>query len=333
MSGGHQGEPYLGPWWRFPPLRRTLAAGSALGIVFTLDLAGLLGGVPAAVLYGPIAIAAAWHWGGEAVESLLERRVNIDVLMGVATVGSAVLGLWEEAAFLAFLYGAAEGLEEYTYGRTRGAIRSLLELAPEEARLIQDGGEVVVPAARLAPGDRFRIGPGERIPTDGIIRSGETSLDEAAVTGESIPVERTLGDMVFTGTINLTGVLEVEATVAYEDNTLSRIIHLVEQAQEEKTNTQQLIDRFGDRYSPAVLAAALLLLVVPPLFGADSEEWAVRAVTLIVAGAPCALVMSTPVAVAAAIGTAGKRGLLIKGGVHLENLGRVRVVAFDKTGT
>lgn len=333
MSAEHRGAPYMGRWWRFPPLRRALISGLALGVAFTLDVTGLVPDVPATVLYGLVAVAAAWRWGGEAVESVMERKVNIDVLMGVATVGSAVLGLWEEAAFLAFLYGAAEGLEEYTYDRTRGAIRSLLDLAPEEARLINDGGETVVRAAQLAPGDMFRIGPGERLPTDGVIRSGETSIDEAAVTGESIPVERAVGDMAFAGTINLTGVIEVQATVAYEDNTLSRIIHLVEEAQEEKTNTQQLIDRFGDRYSPAILIAALLLLVVPPLFGGDFEEWARRAVTLTVAGAPCALVMSTPVAVAAAIGTAGKRGLLIKGGVHLENLGRVQVVAFDKTGT
>jgi len=196
-----QREPYLDPWWRFGPLRLALIAGVALGFVFTLDQLGLVGGVPAAVLYGLVAVVGASHWGREAVEALGERRVSIDVLMGAATVGSAVLGLWEEAAFLAFLYGAAEGLEEYTYDRSRGAIRSLRELAPEEARLIRDGSEVVLAARQLRTGDRFRIGPGERVATDGLIRVGATSLDEATVTGESIPVERSEGDRVFAGTI------------------------------------------------------------------------------------------------------------------------------------
>ncbi|MGI8518014.1 MAG: heavy metal translocating P-type ATPase [Acidimicrobiia bacterium] len=271
--------------------------------------------------------------GREAVESLWRRRINIDVLMGVATVGSAALGLWEEAAFLAFLYAGAEGLEEYTYDRTRGAIRALLDLAPKEARLLRDGQEVTVPAVELRPGDRFLVRPGESLATDGTIRSGATSLDEAVVTGESVPVDKNPGDTVYAGSVNLTGAIEVEATADFTDNSLARIIHLVEEAQEEKTRTQQVIDRFGDRYSPAVLAGAFLLAVVPTLFGGEGGEWIRRAVTLTVAGAPCALVMSTPVAVAAAIGSAGKRGVLIKGGVHLENLGRVRVVCFDKTGT
>lgn len=194
---------------------------------------------------------AASHWGREALESLWERRINIDVLMGVATVGSAALGLWEEAAFLAFLYAGAEGLEEYTYDRTRGAIRALLDLAPKEARLLRDGQEVTVPAFELRLGDRFLVRPGESLATDGIIRSGETSLDEAVVTGESVAVDKNQGDSVFAGSVNLTGFIEVEATADFTDNTLARIIHLVEEAQEEKTNTQQVIDRFGDRYMTA----------------------------------------------------------------------------------
>ena len=326
-------EPYLGPWWKFGPLRRALFAGSALLVIFVLDQAEVLVGTTAAVLYGITALAAASHWGREALESLWRRRISIDVLMGVATVGSAALGLWEEAAFLAFLYAGAEGLEEYTHDRTRGAIRALLDLTPKEARLVRDGQEVTVPAFELRPGDRFLVRPGESLATDGMIRLGATSLDQAVVTGESVPVDRNPGDTVYAGSVNLTGFIEVEATADFSDNSLARIIHLVEQAQDEKTRTQQLIDRFGDRYSPAVLASSFLLAVVPMLFGGDGGEWIRRAVTLTVAGAPCALVMSTPVAVAAAIGSAGKRGVLIKGGVHLENLGRVRVVCFDKTGT
>ena len=337
MSGDHDHdhdhEPYIGVWWRFGPFRLAAVAGLLLLAVYLLDRLDVLSSGPAAVAYAGLAVLAAWNWGREALESLVRRRIDIDVLMLTATVGSAVLGLWEEAAVLAVLYGAAESLEEYTYDRTRGAIRSLLELAPASANLLRDGREHEVAATQLVPGDRFVVRPGERVATDGVIVDGDTSLDEAAVTGESTPVERRKGDRVAAGTINLTGFVEVEVTVRYEENTLSRIIHLVEEAQEQKTRAQQLIDRFGDRYSPMVLVASALVLVVPPLFGGDVGEWARRAVTLTVAAAPCALVMSTPVAVAAAIGSAGRSGLLIKGGVHLENLGRVRAVAFDKTGT
>ena len=329
---GDKGEqPEL--WWQFPPLRTAAAAGLILGAAFGLSLLGLISDRAAIALYIVAAIVGASHWGREALESIARLKVNIDVLMLVATIGSAVLGLWEEAAFLAFLYASAEAVEELTYDRTRHAIRALLDLAPKEARVLRDGQEVVIAASELRIGDRFLIRPGERLATDGIILEGATNLDEAAVTGESIPVEKSGGDDVFAGTVNLTGAITVEVSRAFEDNTLSRIIHLVEEAQDEKTNTQQFIDRFGARYSPAILISALALLVIPPLLGGDFRTWAERAVTLTVAGAPCALVMSTPVAVAAAIGSAGKRGVLIKGGVHLENLARLRVIAFDKTGT
>jgi Cd2+/Zn2+-exporting ATPase len=284
-------------------------------------------------LYVVAAVLGASHWGSEAVETIARARVDIDVLMAVATVGSAALGLWEEAAFLAFLYGAAEGLEEFTYDRTRGAIRALLDLAPREATVLRDGQETVVAAEELVPGDVMLVRPGESLATDGTIRVGSTSLDESPVTGESMPVEKGLDAEVFAGTVNLTGAVEVIVTRAFADNTLSQIIHLVEEAQEEKTQAQQFIDRFGAYYSPAILMAAALLAIVPLLLGGDPSVWVRRAVTLAVAGAPCALVMSTPVAVASAIGSAGKRGVLIKGGVHLENLGRVRALAMDKTGT
>jgi Cd2+/Zn2+-exporting ATPase len=208
-----------------------------------------------------------------------------------------------------FLYGGAEAVESYTFARTRSAIRSLLDLAPKEARVLRDGREETVPAEALKPGDIFVVRPGEALPTDGIIRAGTSTLDEAPVTGESVTVEKGLGAPVFAGTINRQG------------------------AQEEKGRAQRFIERFGRRYSPAVLGVAILLLAVPPLLGQPWGTWAVRAVVLLVAAAPCALVMSTPVAIAAGIGAAGRHGVLIKGGMHLENLGRIRVVAFDKTGT
>jgi Cd2+/Zn2+-exporting ATPase len=326
-------EHYEGPWWKFPPMRNALVSGLFLAVGFATDQFDLVPHEVSIGLFIVAAIAGASHWGREALEALPKLRVNIDVLMAVATVGAAALGLWEEAAFLAFLYGAAEALEELTYDRTRSAIRSLLDLAPKEAHVLRDGREVTIAAEELVPGDVFRVRPGESLPTDGRIRTGETSLNEAAITGESVPVEKGPDAEVFAGSLNQTGSIDVIVTRRFEDNTLSRIIHLVEEAQEQKTKAQRFIDRFGSRYSPAVLTGVVALLAVPPLLGADFREWAIRAVTLAVAAAPCALVMSTPVAVAAAIGTAGKRGVLIKGGLHLETLGLLRALALDKTGT
>lgn len=329
--GDHEG--FAGSWWRFPIIRDALLAGSIIAITWGLShLAGLsrlepLGFTIAIVLGGS-------HFVREGIDELWkERQVGIEILMAAAALGAAILGLWDEAAILVFLYSLAEGLEEYAYARTRSAIRNLLDLVPKEACVLRNGREEVVPAAELQPGDRFVVRPGEALATDGIIREGSSALDESQVTGESMPVEKGPGSAVFAGSVNKQGGLIVEATAAFEDNTLSKIIHLVEEAQERKGRLQRFIERFGNRYTPAVLVAAILLLLIPPLFGQPFLPWALRAVVLLVAAAPCALVMSTPVAVAAGIGTAGRHGVLIKGGLHLENLGRVRVVAFDKTGT
>lgn len=299
-------------------------------------LAGKLGLGPAVQipLYVVAIALGGYFWVREGWEEFIEeRKVGIEALMAFATLGAVLLGQWFEAAFLVFLYGLAEGVEEYTFARTRSAIKALLDLAPKEARLLENGRERMVPASSLKPGDRFLVLPGESIPTDAIIREGRSSINEAAVTGESVPVAKGPGDRVFAGTVNLEGALVLEATASFEDNTLSKIIRLVEQAQSEKGRAQRFIERFGRRYSPVVLLTAVALVVLPPLIGLDWSTWATRAVVLLVAAAPCALVISTPVAMASAIGAAGKNGVLIKGGIHLENLGTVRAVAFDKTGT
>ena len=323
-----------GPWWRYPPLRNALLSGLIAGAGF---VAAHLGFIPERIedIFYWIAIPlGGWHWAREGIEELIEEKeVGIEILMLAATVGSGILGLWDEAAALVFLYGAAEGTEEYTYARTRASIRALLDLAPKEARVLRDGREVTVPAESLKPGDVFVVRPGEALATDGVIRAGQSSLDESPVTGESIPVDKGPGMKVFAATINRQGALEIEVSAAFADNTLSKIIHLVEEAQERKGKAQQWIERFGRRYSPSVLAASALLLVMPWLFGWSAAEWSLRAVVLLVAAAPCALIMSTPVAMAAGIGSAGRRGILIKGGAHLEHLGAIRAVAFDKTGT
>jgi Cd2+/Zn2+-exporting ATPase len=327
-------EGYEGPWWGFPPLRNALLAGIVAGISFALEWAGLLDHSQAMWAYIAAIPLGAWHWAREGVEELIEEReVGIEILMLAATAGAGVLGLWDEAAALVVLYGAAEGVEHLTYSRTRHAIRALLDLAPKEARVLRNGGEVSVPAESLVPGDRFVVRPGEGIATDGVVIEGQSGVNEAPVTGESVPVDKSPGARVFAASINGEGALTIEATRAFADNTLSKIIHLVEEAQERKGRAQQWIERFGRRYSPAVLVAAALLLIAPWLLGWPIEAWANRAVVLLVAAAPCALVMSMPMAMAAGIGGAGRRGILIKGGAHLEHLGIIRVVAFDKTGT
>lgn len=325
---------FEGKWWTHPPMRNALLAGIITGTAFSLAHFGVIQQSVEIPLYIIAIILGGFHWAREGIEELIEEReIGIEILMIGATIGSAVLGMWDEAAFLVFLYGTAEGLEEYAYAKTRHSIRELLDLAPKEARVMKDGKEIAVPAENLAIGDVFIVKPGEAIATDGLIIEGRSSIDEAPVTGESIPVEKKKSDKVFAATMNQDGALKIKAIATFNDNTLSKMIHLVEEAQEQKGKAQLFIEKFGKRYSPLVLVSALLLVIVPALFGVPISYWATRAVVLLVAAAPCALVMSTPVAIAAGIGKAGKSGVLIKGGIHLENLGKIKAIAFDKTGT
>ena len=322
-----------GPWYRFPPIRNALIAAVLAVPTFLLSFSGYLPAAAESPVYVVAMALGGYHWLREGFEELFdEHEIGIEMLMLAATVGAAALGLWSEAAFLVILYGAAEGVEEYTFARTRSSIRSLLDLAPEEASLVVDGGTRTVAAEELNVGDVFRVKPGESIPTDGVVVDGRSTVDQSAVTGESAGVDKQEGDEVFAGTVNQEGVLEVEVTKEFEDNTLSKMIHLVEEAQEEKGRSQLFIERFGRIYSPLILFVSLVLMVGPYVVGIPGY-WTRRAIVLLIAAAPCALVMSTPVAIASGIGRAGREGVLIKGGVHLENLGKVQAVAFDKTGT
>ncbi len=284
-------------------------------------------------LYVAATVAGSRFFAVEALEELIrEREVGIELLMTVGAVAAGGLGEWGEAATLVFLYSISEALEEFTESRTEGAIRSLMDLAPKTVTLLRDGEQIEIPAERLLVGDRFLIRPGDGLATDGMIIEGASALDESAVTGESIPVEKTVGQKVFAGTLNGTGVLTVEATATHENNTLAKIVHLVTEAQEEKGRAQRFMERFAGRYSPAVLAVGVLVAVIGGL--ADNwDTWLERAAVVIVAAAPCALVISIPITYVAAIGNAGRRGILVKGGVVLEDLATVRVAAFDKTGT
>ncbi|MEW5993299.1 MAG: heavy metal translocating P-type ATPase [Candidatus Zixiibacteriota bacterium] len=334
MEKGEKGEVFEGKWYAHPPMRNAFIAGMLTGISFGLAHPGIIPSLVETAFYIVAIPLGGYHWAREGIVELFkENEIGVKILMLAATIGSAILGMLDEAAFLVALYGAAEGLEEYTYARTRASIRKLLDLAPKEARVIKNGEETIIPAEEIAVGDIFVVRPAESITTDGIIIRGISSINEAPVTGESIPVEKKEGMKVFAATLNQEGALEIKATATFEDNTLAKMVHLVEEAQEEKSKAQLFIERFGRKYSPIVLLSSLLLIIIPPLLGVPVSEYATRAVVLLVAAAPCALVMSTPVAIAAGIGRAGRSGVLIKEGIHLKNLGKIKAIAFDKTGT
>lgn len=333
---GHNvaGSEFDGRWYTHPVLRNALIATAIAIGTYAASHTGSINEWVEKALFGIAIVIGGYHWSQEAIEELFEcREIGIEFLMLAATIGSIALGMWDEAAFLVVLYGAAEGLEEYTFAKTRASIRKLLDLAPKEARVLQNAQEIMISAQTLNIGDIFIVKPGESIPTDGIIIKGQASINESAVTGESLPNEKLPGMNVFAATINQDGILEVKVTTTYENNTLSKMVHMVEEAREQKGQSQLFIDAFGEKYTPIVLAVAILLLIIPPLFGASFHFWATKAIVLLVAAAPCALVMSTPVAIATGIGIAGRHGVLIKGGMHLENLGKIKAIAFDKTGT
>ncbi|GBE09313.1 MAG TPA: cation-translocating P-type ATPase [Gammaproteobacteria bacterium] len=334
MSCSDSNENFTGPWWRFPPLRNALIAGLIALPAWILALTGLIDSTFENMLYWIAIPIGAWFWVQEGIETLYEEHeIGISILMIAATTGAGILGMWEEAAALVVLYSAAEGVEEFAFARTRTAIRALLDLAPKEARVIRNDEELLIPAEELKVGDLFIVRPGESLPTDGKIVSGTSSLDESPVTGESVPVDKGPGMKVFAASINGQGALSIEANKTFADNTLSRIIKLVEEAQDQKGRAQQWMEKFGRRYSPAVLLASALMVLIPWLASADMLFWAERAVVLLVAAAPCALIISLPITMAAGIAGAGKHGILIKGGAHLEHLGIIDIIAFDKTGT
>lgn len=261
-------------------------------------------------------------------------RLDIDLLMLVAATGAAALGEWSEGAFLLFLFSIAHAMEHYALDRARGAIRALGELAPRRARVKRDGREEEVPVEAVATGTVVIVRPAERIPVDGMVSAGQSSVNQAPITGESVPVEKTVGAEVFAGTVNGDGALEITTTRAAGDRTLDRIITLVAEAQTQKAPTQQFAERFERVFVPIVLVVDLLLIVTPPLLGV--WPWSVsfyRAMALLVAATPCALAIGTPAAILAGIAQAARRGVLIKGGAHLENLGATRALALDKTGT
>ena len=260
--------------------------------------------------------------------------LDIDLLMGTAIIAATGIGYFVEAATLAVLFSIAELLEDYAMDRARNSLRELMELSPDEATVHRDGEEATVPVEEIHRGDIVIVRPGEKIPMDGTVSEGTSAVDESPITGESVPVNKTEGDEVYAGTINEEGYLELEVTAEASDNTLSRIIEMVQGAQQQQTDSEQFVDRFADYYTPAVVVLAMLTAVIPPLvFAAPWQTWFIRGLTLLVIACPCAFVISTPVSVVSGITSAAKNGVLIKGGKHLEAMGDVETIAFDKTGT
>ena len=262
------------------------------------------------------------------------RSLDINVLMLVAAAGAIALGEWSEAAAVVFMFAMAQALEARTLERARTAVRALMDLTPAEALVRGPDGERKVAVDHVAIGSVIIVRPGEKIPLDGEVLAGSSAVNQAPVTGESLPADKSAGDEVFAGSINGRGALNVRVTKVRRDTTLARIIHLVEQAQAQRAPAQTFVERFARVYTPAVILLAIVTAVVPPLvFAGDWHSWVYRALVLLVVSCPCALVISTPVSIVAALSSAARKGVLIKGGAHLERAGGVRCVAFDKTGT
>ncbi len=262
------------------------------------------------------------------------HQIDINTLMVIAVVGASLIGAWSEAAMVAFLFSLGEALEGYTMDRARQSIRALLSLAPSEALVRHGEHEHRTPVGEINVGDVVIVRPGERFPLDGVIQSGSSAVNQAPITGESLPVEKASGDEVFAGTINGAGVLDVRTTRRVGDSTIARIIRMVEDAQAQKAPSQRFVDVFARYYTPSVVLLAIVVAIAPPLlFNSDWVTWFYRALVLLVVACPCALVISTPVSIVSAISAAAKNGVLIKGGAYLEAAGSLRALAFDKTGT
>ena len=287
------------------------------------------------LFYASAVVTGSWFVIPKAWLALRRLRADMNLLMTMAVIGAMIIGQWFEAGTVAFLFSFSLLLESWSVGRARRAIRSLVNLTPPTARYIcpHDGDIMEKPVGAVPLGATVLVRPGERIPMDGVITKGRTSVNQAPITGESTPVAKEAGSEVFAGTINEDGAIEFTATKPAADTTLSRIIRMVEQAQSRRAPVEQWVEKFAHYYTPAMIAVAFLVAVIPPLFGGGWGNWFYEALVMLVIACPCALVISTPVSIVAALTTATRAGVLIKGGAFLEAVARVRVFAFDKTGT
>ncbi len=314
--------------------RNQLVIGSGVLLATGLLLTVAVPTIPAWPAFLLSAILGGIPVGRRAIGSVRAGVLDINVLMVVAVLGAVALREWTEASSVVFLFALAQMLEARAMERARGAIRALMELSPTVAAVHRNGAVVQVPIDDVKVGDLVLVKPGEKVPLDGQVAAGDSHVNQAPVTGESLPVHKTSGMEVFAGTINGRGALDVAVTRLRGDSTIARIIHLVERAQAQRAPSQTFVDRFARIYTPIVLVLAVLVAVLPPLaFDADWGTWFYRSLVLLVISCPCALVISTPVSIVSALAAAARKGVLIKGGARLEQLASVRCVAFDKTGT
>ncbi|PWE50898.1 cadmium-translocating P-type ATPase [Thioclava sp. NG1] len=320
-------------WYATPKGRYLIVTGLLLAAAWVVEL--LVGGPIAHWVFVLVTVIAVAPVARRAALMARARMpFTIEMLMSIAAIGALFVGAAEEAALVVFLFAVGEMLEGLAASRARGSIRALADLVPKTARLVTGERIREVPADSLAIGQIVQARPGDRIPADGTIVSGSSGVDESPVTGESVPVLKEPGDAVFAGAINTEGELRIRVEKAAEDNTISRILHLVEEAESARAPVERFIDRFSRVYMPAVVGVALLAAIVPPLaFGAPWETWIYRGLALLLIGCPCALVISVPAAVAAGLSTGARRGLLMKGGAVMETAAKTSLVAFDKTGT
>jgi Cd2+/Zn2+-exporting ATPase len=321
-------------------LAKSRAMATLTGVCLATLLAGIAlerFGAPAAwsrAAYIVSALTGGWFTLRSTARSLAKMRFDVNLLMLVAALGAAIIGYIAEAATLMFLFSLSNTLEVYTMGRTRRALLALLKLRPSRALVRRGGREIEVDAESVLVGERVIVKPGEAIPVDGVVMTGESLVDQSSLTGESVPVTKTVGDTIFAGTLNQQGAIEARATRTAGDTTLARIVHLVSEAQEQKSSTEEVAEWVGRYYTIAVMIGAGLMIVIPPLLlGHDFRSTFYRAMTLLVVASPCALVIATPATILSAIASAARNGVLFKGGKFIEALGRVKAIAFDKTGT